>query len=260
MLYYNGSFCLIRPPYLSTVLNSCTGKDIKIAVIDSGWDYNTFLDDRIVKGISFIDDSDGFRLSVNDNITDNLGHGTVCTDIILQIACDAIIYPIKVFNNKLETNIEVLVKAIEHCISIKVDIINLSLGTRLEEALRPLYIVCEKAKKEGIIIVSANSNDDINSYPAMFENVISVRAGEMKGKFDYEYYNDEVCECIANGYPTDALTVGGKRIKASGNSYATPIITGIIALFLQKNMRLDLSLIREELKKYCRNNLSVTSS
>lgn len=260
MRYYNGSFCSIRPPYLSTVLNNCTGKDIKIAVIDSGWDYNTFLDDRIVKGISFIDDSDGFRLSVNDNVTDNLGHGTACTDIILQIACDSIIYPIKVFNKKLETNIEVLVKAIEHCISIKVDIINLSLGTRLEEALRPLYIVCEKAKNEGIIIVSANSNDDVNSYPAMFENVISVRAGETKGKFDYEYYGDEVCECSANGYPTDALTVGGKRIKASGNSYAAPIITGIIALFLQKNMRLDLALIREELKKYSRNNLRVAIS
>ncbi|MBI3123747.1 MAG: S8 family serine peptidase [Ignavibacteriales bacterium] len=254
MRYYNGSFCLIRPPYLSTVLNICTGKDIKIAVIDSGWDYNKFLDDRIVKGISFIDDSDGFRLSVNDNITDNLGHGTVCTDIILQIACDAIIYPIKVFNKKLETNIEVLVQAIEYCISIKVEIINLSLGTRLEEALRPLYIVCEKAKNEGIIIVSANSNDDINSYPAMFENVISVRAGEMKGKFNYEYYSDEVCECIANGYPTDALTIGGKRIKASGNSYAAPIITGIIALLKHNSDCLDLISVRHQLKKYSINN------
>ena len=253
MHYYNGSFCLIRPPQFNEY-KKLTGNGVKIAVIDSGWDYDNLIDDRIVKGISFIDDSDGFRLSVNDNVTDNLGHGTACTDIILQIACDAIIYPIKVFNKKLETNIEVLVKAIEYCISIKVDIINLSLGTRLEEALRPLYIICEKAKNEGIIIVSANSNDDINSYPAMFENVISVRAGEMKGKFDYEYYDDEIGECIANGYPTNALTIGGKRIKASGNSYAAPIITGIIAMLKQKFDRLDLYSLRQYLKKYSVNN------
>ncbi len=253
-IYFNGSFSLVRPEWLKNEFGSLTGEKIKIAVIDSGCDEFITNDSRIIKGISFICHKEGFTFEKNDNYIDKLGHGTACIDIILQIAPAVEILPVKVFASRLETSIEILVEAINFAIDEEVDIINLSLGTKLSEALYPLYYVCEKAKEKGITIISANANMDINSYPAIFENVISVSSDETNNKFDYKFNDDELCECIANGFPDDALTISGMRLKMGGNSFAAPVITGIIALFIQKYDIRCLEELRKLLKKFSVNN------
>ena len=108
--------------------------------------------------------------------------------------------------------------------------------------------------EKGIIVVSANANTDINSYPAIFENVISVSSGKTNNKFDYKFNNDELCECIADGFPNDALTISGIRSKIGGNSFAAPVITGILALFIQKYNIHCLEELRKLLKKFSVNN------
>jgi subtilisin len=252
--FYDGSFSLIRPGWLKSEIGNVTGRGIKVAVIDSGCSELLNNDSRVEKGISFIDDSNGFTFSKSENYFDQLGHGTTCTDVILQVAPNIKVIPIKVFNSKLETSIEILYHAINYAIDANVDLINLSLGTKLPEALNPLYFVCERAKKENTIVISANANHDVNSYPAIFENVISVRTGiKTNDKFYYDYCEDELCECLANGSPSDALTLTGLRHPSSGNSFAAPVMTGIIALFLEKYGQSNLSSIRQLLQKYSMN-------
>ncbi len=253
-IYFNGSFSLIRPEWLKNEFGFLTGEKIKIAVIDSGCDKVITTDSRIVKGISFIGDEEGFTFEQNDDYFDKLGHGTACIDIILQIAPAVEIIPIKVFNSSLETSIEIIVAAINYAIDYGVDLINLSLGTKLSEALYPLYVVCEKAKQKNIIIVSANGNLDNNSYPAIFENVISISSTYTESKFDFLYNSGDAVECLADGYPTNALGLNGRRQALGGNSFASPIVTGIVTLLVEKFSSKDLDCIRQLLEKYSINN------
>ena len=252
--FYIGSFCITRPNWVKNNLSSATGRNIKIAVIDSGCDSFQVKDHRILKGISFINSSEGFKLETGSDYADNLGHGSACIDIILQIAAAADIIPIKIFGSTLETSTEILVQAINYAIEAKVDIINLSLGTKLEEALYPLYIICEKAKKENIICVASNANSDINSYPAIFENVISVASSQFEDKFDFIYQENELCECLADGLPRDAYCISGKRKQKGGNSFAAPVISGIVALLIEHFGKLSLDEVRSLLKQFSINN------
>jgi len=254
-IYFDGSFSLIRPEWLKNEFGPSTGKKIKIAVIDSGCDKFINNDSRIVKGISFIGDKGGFVFEQSDDYFDKLGHGTACIDIILQIAPSVEILPIKVFDSRLETSIEIIVAAINYAIDYGVDLINLSLGTKLSEALYPMYAVCEKAKQKKIIIVSANGNLDNNSYPAIFENVISVSSIHTENKFDFVYNSEDAVECLADGYPNNALGLNGRRQPLSGNSFASPIICGIIALLLEKSDNRGIYSIRGELSKFSMNDI-----
>lgn len=248
--FYAGSYCLIKPERLSKDFEFVTGKNVKAAVIDSGCDTNQMSDPRLSKGISFINNDNGYKLIKSDNYSDQLGHGSACIDIILQIAPSVEIIPIKVFGSTLETSTEILVAAINYAIDNGAHVINLSLGTKLEEALYPLYIICEKARKEKVICISSNSNSDLNSYPAIFENVISVRTGKMKSKFDFVYSEDEISECEANGFHEDAFCLSGGRKPLSGNSFAAPIISGFVSLLIEKCGTLSLESVRELLKLY----------
>lgn len=248
--FYTGSYCLIKPERFAKDFNLINGRSVKIAVIDSGCDIQQMEDTRISKGISLINDNGGFKLMQSDNYSDQLGHGSACIDIIFQIAPSVEIIPIKVFGSTLETSTEILVEAINYAIENGVNVINLSLGTKLEEALYPLYIVCEKAKNKNVICISSNSNSDLSSYPAIFENVISVKAGRMKSKFDFVYREDEISECEANGLHEDAYCLSGGRKPLSGNSFAAPIISGFVSLLIEKYGTLSLESVRELLKLY----------
>lgn len=248
--FFTGSFCLIKPERFAKDLDLVIGRNVKVAVIDSGCDENQINDHRISKGVSFISDDGGFKLTKNDNYIDQLGHGSACIDIIFQIAPSVEIIPIKVFGSTLETSTEILVAAINYAIESDANVINLSLGTKLEEALYPLYIVCEEAKNKNVICISSNSNSDLNSYPAIFENVISVRASKMKSKFDFVYQEDEISECEANGLHEDAYCLSGERKPLSGNSFAAPIISGFTSLLIEKFGILSLENVRALLKQY----------
>lgn len=248
--YYPGFYCLNRPSWIIDNLGNPTGRNVKVAVIDSGCDSLQINDSRILKGISFISKNKKFTLDKNDYYYDNLGHGSACIDRILQIAPETQIIPIKVFDSTLETSTEILVEAINYAVSQEVEIINLSLGTKLEEALYPLYSVCENAKNKNIICIASNANADINSYPAIFENVISVSSSQFKNKFDFIYREDELCECLADGFPQDAYYLLGQRRKMVGNSFAAPIITGITALFVERYGRIALDEVRALLNRH----------
>ncbi|PIQ09562.1 MAG: hypothetical protein COW71_05895 [Ignavibacteriales bacterium CG18_big_fil_WC_8_21_14_2_50_31_20] len=247
--YYNGSFCTIKPNHLKERFGSATGKNIKVAVVDSGWDYSQN-DLRIMQGVGLISDKNGFELIFSNDYNDRIGHGTAVTDLILQLAPDVSILPIRVFGSRLETSPDILVKAISWSIKKEVNIINLSLGTLLSEAIEPLYKICEIARRKNIIIVASKSNSDDWSYPAIFENSIGVASGDFENQFDYKYFNEEAIECIAKGYNQYVLWQGNKREYLSGNSFAAPNITGIISLILEKYPNISLENIRTFLLEY----------
>jgi len=253
--FFNTSFCVIPPNRIKQTLSSATGKNIKIAVIDSGWDIKK-RDCRIKKGIGLVNPNDELELKESENYNDENGHGTACAEIILRLAPDIEIYPVKIFGKQIETSINILQRALFWAIENKMNLIHLSLGTVLEEALKPIYYACEVAKKNRISIISSQANNTNYSYPAVFENVISVVSGQFETGFDFEVEGKNYNEYKAKGIYDDTLTLSENRIKMAGNSFAAPNITAISALVLEKYGIIEIDKLRNILDQLAINSHS----
>ena len=237
------------PEWVREELGGATGSGIRVAVLDSGWD-RSIDDPRVLPGVGFVDPDDDFALGRNDDDQDVLGHGTACADVILGVAPDARIIPVKVFGKKLETSPGTLQTALEWAIEAGVQVINVSLGTRLEGTLHPLYAACEKARRAGIIVVAAGHNANDWSYPAIFENVIGVSAARFDSPFHFRYRAEHAMECEAWGVEQPVLWVGGQRVVKHGTSFAAPNVAGIVALILERHPGATLEQVREMLATF----------
>jgi subtilisin family serine protease len=237
------------PQWVADGLGRPTGKGLVVAVIDSGWD-RACNDPRVLPGIGLGDPNDDLAMQRTDDDHDRVGHGTACIHQILRIAPDAQVIPIRVFGRQLETSPGTLQAGIVYAIERGANVVNLSLGTTLEGTLHPLYAACEKARRQGIIVVAAGHNSRSWSYPAIFENVIGVSAGRFESPYQYRYLPDEAHECQAWGVEQPVVWLGGEEQVKHGTSFAAPNITGIVCLLLERHPGASLEKIRELLARY----------
>lgn len=237
------------PEWVVEELGGATGRGVRVAVVDSGWD-RTLHDDRVLPGAGFVDPEDDFGMARNDDDHDVLGHGTACAALVLEVAPDARVIPVKVFGKVLETSPGTLHAALLWCIEEGVQVINVSLGTRLEGTLHPLYAACEKARRAGIIVVAAGHNANDWSYPAIFENVIGVSAGRFESPFHFHYRPEHAMECQAWGVEQPVTWIGGARVVKHGTSFAAPNVAGIVALILERHPGATIEEVREMLARF----------
>jgi subtilisin family serine protease len=241
---------VLEPPaWVRDELGGATGAGIRVAVVDSGWD-RRMDEPRVLPGVGFVDPDDDFALARNDDDNDVLGHGTACADLVLRIAPDARVVPVKVFGKVLETSPGTLHAALMWAIDAGVQVINVSLGTRLEGTLHPLYAACEKARRAGIVVVAAGHNANDWSYPAIFENVIGVSAARFDSPYQFRYRPEHAMECEAWGVEQPVLWVGGNRLVKHGTSFAAPNVAGIVALILERHPGATLEEVREMLSRF----------
>jgi minor extracellular serine protease Vpr len=137
------------------------GAGIKIAVIDTGVDYNhpdlfgLGPDGKVIGGYDFVD---------NDKTPfDTNGHGTEVAGIIAAdgtisgIAPKAKILAYRVSDTGESVSSDLIVKAIEQAIIDKADIINISLGVNKTNNI--IDDVVNKAVNNGIVVVTAAGNN-----------------------------------------------------------------------------------------------------
>lgn len=237
------------PAWVREALGGATGRGIRVAVIDSGWD-RTIDDPRVLPGISFVDPEDDFALGQNDDDHDVLGHGTACVDLVLRVAPDARAVPVRVFGKQLETSPATIHAALLWAIEAGVQVINVSLGTRLEYARDALYVACERARRAGIIVVTAGHNANDWSYPAIFENVIGVSAAKFASPYEFRYRAEHAMECEAWGVGQEVTWIGGERVVKHGTSFAAPNVAGIVALILEAHPGATIEEVREMLSRF----------
>ncbi|MEM0118708.1 MAG: S8 family serine peptidase [Conexivisphaerales archaeon] len=133
-----------------------TGKNVTVAVIDTGVDSNIpALAGKVVGGYNFVDN--------NNNITDTDGHGTAVASIIAAdsktfkgVAPDAKILAYKIFSLN-ETTSALVVEAIDRAASDGANIINLSLGGSLDS--ETLWKIGYALEQKGIALVAAAGNE-----------------------------------------------------------------------------------------------------
>lgn len=155
------------------------GKDVRVAVIDSGVYPHRDLADNLVEGKSYVDDT----------TVDTYGHGTFVAGIIaaqcnniatVGLAHRATIVPLKVTNGQ-NLYMSDAIQAMNDAVDIfKCDVINMSLGSAKDtESLRNA-VEHVMSKDHAAILVSAAGNNGTTeySYPASYENVVSVANAE----------------------------------------------------------------------------------
>lgn len=207
---------------------------IKVAVIDTGIDYNhPDLAGRYIGGYDFVNnDSDPM---------DDHGHGTHVSGIIAAdingfgvegVAPQAQIMAIKVLGSDGTGYISSIINGIDYAMQHGAQVINMSLGSSYDSSL--LADKVQQAASKGIILVAAaGNNSGPLLYPAAYPSVISVAATDSNDNFaSFSNYGAEVA---APGVGITS-TVPGGYATWSGTSMAAPHVTATVALMLANHV------------------------
>ncbi len=212
---------------------AATGRGVLVAVVDSGWDRNR-RDPRVLPGVGMVGASDDLELEVSNDDLDRNGHGTVCAQLVLSIAPDAHVLPIRVFGRRLETSVRQLVAALHFAAERRASVINLSLATGRGDALTQLYASCEVARRCGAVVVASARQAANYSLPAAFANVIGVVATDEVDPDVLQYRREEAVEFAACGVAPEGSVAGAHRGAHGSSSLAAARVSGMVALFREE--------------------------
>ncbi|MBP3952783.1 S8 family serine peptidase [Bacillus suaedae] len=141
-----------------------TGKGVKVAVIDTGIDYNhPDLKRNYKGGYDLVDyDNDPMETIASQGLPTL--HGTHVSGIIAAngqvkgVAPEAELYAYRALGPGGSGTTEQVIEAIEKAVEDEVDVINLSLGNTVNGPDWPTSIALDKAVEAGVVAVTSNGN------------------------------------------------------------------------------------------------------
>ena len=225
---------------------SLTGAGVRVAVVDSGVD-PTHPMIRVAGGVALSAGEEG-GIEQAGEIADKAGHGTACAGIILRKAPEASIFSVRIFDESLSADGSVLVAALRWCLDEGMDVVNLSLGTTDPGFRRPLAEAAGEAVGAGVILVAAEHNEGLESYPAVLPDVIGVTGGKVGGRYGFHYREGKRIECVARGDEQRLCWLQPREVMTAGTSFAAPHISGIVALIREALPGAGLEEVRQVLR------------
>jgi len=214
-----------------------TGAGVKVAIIDSGVDATHPLVGPISGAVGFEPDPDepsGVRLIENAD-EDYVGHGTACAAIIRSLAPDAEIHSVRVLGKNLTGRGSAFYAGIQWAIDNGVHVANMSLSSSSDQWFAPLHEIADEAYFNNVVLVCAANNRPGPTYPSEFASVVSVAARVTDDPESIAYNPSPPVEFGARGLDMEVAWIGGSTIVASGNSFATPHIAGLVARIRSKH-------------------------
>ncbi|MEM1606079.1 MAG: S8 family serine peptidase [Fervidicoccaceae archaeon] len=261
-----------------------TGAGVRVAVVDTGVDYtHPDLAGAVEVLASFTVRSSGgrplvFIVGVNGSLADarsvdelvkmqvgayawldEHGHGTHVAGLIAGsgaasggryrgVAPGVKLWVVKVLDSSGSGSIEALAAALDWLADKPVDVVNLALGFRDEQAVRLIRKQVEALVSRGKIVVAAAGNDGVVgavNYPARLPGVYAIAAVDRSGRLapfsslgtpaDMKPDFAALGVAVVSTVPTYGSRVapGSKYAALSGTSMACAVASGLMALWVE---------------------------
>jgi len=202
-----------------------TGKDIAIAVLDSGCPKHCDIENLMSKNSFCEQDKDP---------DDSFGHSTMVSGILgaknrlslTGLVPDANLYFAKILDSLGKGNFNAMVAGILWSIVKKVDIILISLGSSTDYTI--LHDAIKKAHESGICIIAAGSfKTSSTDYPAAYDEVLSVHMG-IKRKHSKRHEVFFPSKTFWTTHLNNSFT------KTTGSSAAASVVAGLAAIVIRE--------------------------
>ena len=222
------------------------GQGVTVAVLDTGIDlthpaFTGKLD--LTRARDYID-GDSVPQEVNGDLTGKLsagyGHGTSVASLILQVAPRATILPMRVLDSHGGGDTATVVSAIAQAVKDGANVINLSLGSLKRSSA--IDAAVKNAVSKGVAVICAAGNSGTTSliFPAatargndtLGNGTLSVGSiTKQNRKSSFSSYGSDL-ELSAPGENLVTAFPDNRYNKVSGTSFATPVVSGVLALAL----------------------------
>ncbi len=171
------------------------------------------------------------------SVPEAFGHGTMVASLVRLVAPGAAILPLKAFDAAGYGRVYGVVRALYHARVSGAAVVNLSLS--MPGPSKALADAIQFLHEEKVFTVAAVGNDgtDLARYPAALPEtfgVAAVNAWDQRSAFSN--FGPESVSLAAPGEALIAAYPGGQYALAWGTSFATPLVSGTIAVLqLQKS-------------------------
>lgn len=216
-----------------------TGRGVRVCVVDSGVERDHPEVGPVDGSWVVVADEAGGGFRVEPTETgDTCGHGTACAGIVRRLAPDCELHSVRVLGERFSGTGDVLLAGLRWAVREGFDVVNLSLSTTRDRFAPELHALADEAYFAGTALVASAHNTPVESFPWRFSSVLSVGSHQEDDR-DLHLYNPRPpVEFFAPGQNIPVAWLGGRTIRSTGNSFATPHVAGVCARILAKHPQL----------------------
>jgi subtilisin family serine protease len=236
-----------------------TGRGVKVAVIDSGIDADHSAVGGVNGYLAITEGNDGLKYDPTPH-EDVYGHGTACAGIIRALAPECELYSVRVLGPTLGGRGMVFAAGLRWAIEQGMQVCNLSLGTTKRDFFGLFHELADLAYFRNVALVAAANNLPVPSFPSVYAAVLSVAAHEGTDPECFYYNPAPPVEFGAPGIDVRVAWLEGEWLEATGNSFAAPHITGLVARILAKHPGLTVFQLKTILRALAANVSSQAGS
>jgi len=215
-----------------------SGRGVRVCILDSGVEPAHPLIGPLDRAVSVSVGADGETVVEEDREGDLCGHGTACAGIVRAFAPECGLSSVRVLGAGFTGSGPVLLAGLRYAVEQGFQVINMSLSTTKKEFAAVLHELADNAYFKRTLLVASAHNMPVESYPWRFSSVISVGSHEEPDPYTFFYNPSPPVEFFGRGVGVEVAWIGGGTISASGNSFATPHLTGLCTLILAKHPEL----------------------
>jgi len=173
-----------------------------------------------------------------ENIEDGIGHGTAMAGLILQVAPEATIIPLKINSGSSAsfTN-EALISALDYVLQLqerypRIRVVNLSVVVDEPDGSDMISSKLDELAARGMmaVVAAGNQGKSAVAFPANLSSTLAVAAMDVDEELPFYSNYGSALTFVAPGELISAPNPGGGYAYTSGTSPATALVSGSLAL------------------------------